>query len=83
MLLEVGMHLTSTSLDSSFLALKAKSQTSRSVSYYIHIDKPMRKGDTVELLVNYKVRLLGLPCPIPLLVSSNSNTVVMSLAGTL
>ena len=28
--------------------------TSRSVSYYIHIDKPMAKGERVELLVNYK-----------------------------
>ncbi|KAL7548119.1 hypothetical protein ACHAWF_011412 [Thalassiosira exigua] len=29
-------------------------ETSRSVSYYIHIDRPMVKGDTTELLVNYR-----------------------------
>jgi len=28
--------------------------SSRAVAYYIHIDKPMAKGETVELLVNYK-----------------------------
>ena len=28
--------------------------TSRSVSYYIDIETPMSKGETIELLVNYK-----------------------------
>lgn len=29
-------------------------ESPRSVSYYIYVDKPMEKGQTVELLVNYK-----------------------------
>lgn len=34
--------------------LKAKSPTQRSVAYYVNIDQPMEKGDSTELLVNYK-----------------------------
>jgi len=29
-------------------------QTSRSVTYFVNIDNPLEKGETVELLVNYK-----------------------------
>ena len=29
-------------------------QTSRSVTYFVNIDEPIKKGETVELLVNYK-----------------------------
>jgi hypothetical protein len=31
-----------------------------SVVYYINIDEPLKKGDTVELLVNYKVSLMAI-----------------------
>jgi len=34
--------------------VEALSYSPRSVTYYIHINKPMAKGETVELLVNYK-----------------------------
>merc|ERR1712194_143146 len=32
----------------------ARMLSPRAVAYYIHIDKPMAKGESVELLVNYK-----------------------------
>jgi hypothetical protein len=37
-----------------FICPKALSQTPRSVTYYIHINKPLVKGETLELLTNYK-----------------------------
>ena len=36
--------------------LKALNKTQDSVTYFISIQKPLEKGDTTELLVNYKVR---------------------------
>jgi len=38
--------------------LKALNKTKDSVTYFINIQKPLAKGDTTELLVNYKVRFL-------------------------
>jgi len=35
---------------------KALNKTLDSVTYFINIQKPLEKGDTTELLVNYKVR---------------------------
>jgi hypothetical protein len=40
--------------------VEALNKTDRSITYFINIDKPLAKGDTVELLVNYKVRLMPL-----------------------
>ncbi len=37
---------------------KAVNNKEGSVVYYINIDEPLKKGDTVELLVNYKVSLM-------------------------
>lgn len=34
---------------------KSRNNEADAVTYYINIDKPLAKGDTVELLVNYKV----------------------------
>ena len=35
---------------------KALNKTQGSVTYFVNIQKSMAKGDTTELLVNYKVR---------------------------
>lgn len=49
----VAMYVNEVGHDESLVENVCPLETPRSVSYYIFIDRPMTKGEEVELLVNY------------------------------